>query len=89
MTDAMANLDSDLRYSVNGYRGIAWYLVGPEMVDTEETWWDGCQEPTGNVVCVMVGDDRRFTFNPSELTPLADEDYCSECGQIGCTADGR
>jgi len=44
---------------------------------------------SGRVVCVMVGDDRRFTFDPTEVTPLDDLDYCAECGQIGCTHDGR
>jgi hypothetical protein len=44
---------------------------------------------TGRVICVMVGDDRRFTFDPDELTPLDDLDYCASCGQVGCTHDGR
>ncbi len=81
-------------YSVKGYRGVAWRVYGWEL----ERYWDESEgifadDPderrTDKVVCVMVGDDRRFTFEPSELTPLDDDDYCGVCGQIGCTHDGR
>lgn len=53
--------------------------------------WDeeGCDVPTGELDVVMVGDDRVFVVDPADCTPLADEAYCSECGQIGCKADGR
>ena len=71
-------------YTVAGYRGIAWHAYGWETQPTEDTEWDGIEERTGLVVCVMVGDDRRFTFEPEELTPLRDDDYCGTCGQIGC-----
>jgi hypothetical protein len=27
---------------------------------------------------------RSFGFEPDELEPLAADDYCSECGQVGC-----
>ena len=76
-------------YTVAGYRGVAWSVYGWETQPTEDTEWDGIEERTGRVVCVMVGDDRRFTFEPDEVTPLNDEDYCASCGQIGCTHDGR
>ena len=36
----------------------------------------------------MIGDDKHFTFDPDELEPLDREDYCGECGQMGCTHDG-
>ena len=72
-------------YTVAGYRGIAWHAYGWETQPTDDTEWDGIEERTGLVVCVMVGDDRRFTFEPEELTPLRDDDYCGTCGQIGCT----
>jgi len=72
-------------YDVAGYRGVAWHVYGWELQPTEDTEWDGIEERTGRVVCVMVGDDRRFTFEPEELTPLRDDDYCGTCGQIGCT----
>lgn len=43
----------------------------------------------GTVVAVAVGDDTRHTFAAEDLTPIPEDAYCSECGQIGCTADGR
>ena len=41
------------------------------------------------VRAIMVGDDRVFTFELDELTVIGDDDYCHECGQIGCTGDFR
>ncbi len=76
-------------YTVDSYRGIAWHVYGWELEPTEDTEWDGIEVRTGKVVCVMVGDDRRFTFDPEDVTPLDDLDYCTECGQVGCTHDGR
>lgn len=76
-------------YAVKGYRGVAWRVYGWEMQPDEDTEWSGYEERTGKVVAVMVGDDRRFTFDPDELTPLADLDYCAVCGQVGCAHDGR
>lgn len=58
---------------VEGYGGVAWWVR--HVLD-------------GQVVCRMVGDDRNFSFDPSELSQLAREEYCGECGQIGCTHDG-
>lgn len=43
---------------------------------------------TGQVVCVMVGDDRHWAFDPEDVQPLEREEYCGECGQIGCGHDG-
>ena len=45
-------------------------------------------EDREHVRCIMVGDDRVFTFEIDELTAISDEDYCPECGQIGCKAYG-
>lgn len=107
-------------YAVDGYRGIAWYVLGWELAPLS-TWmcqdcdaagyerpqgggattskgdpdcehlsiaWDQDTERTGRVVAVMVGDDRRFVVDEEDVTPLAREDYCGECGQVGCTHDG-
>jgi len=71
-------------YTVEEYRGVAWRAYGWETQPTDDTEWDGYEERTGKVVCVMVGDDRRFAFDPDDLTPLADKEYCGSCGQIGC-----
>ena len=92
----------DGRFSVNGWRGVAFYLKGWEkawepmrvfVTDDDGNEWeqddpDGegewVDDTGGRVVAVMVGDDREHTVDTSDLTELADEDYCSGCGQIGC-----
>lgn len=76
-------------YTVQGHRDVAWRVYGWETEPDEDTEWSGYENRTGRVVCVMVGDDRKFTFDPEDLTPLDDLDYCAECGQIGCGHDGR
>ncbi len=54
--------------------------------------WAQDEEPTerrtGQVVFHMIGDDRRILCDESDLTPIAREEYCGECGQLGCTHDG-
>ena len=76
-------------YSVDGYPGIAWRVFGWETQPDEDTVWSGIEERTGNVICIMVGDDRRYSIDPANVHPLDDLDYCAECGQIGCRHDGR
>jgi hypothetical protein len=76
----------DRRFTVDGYRGIAFYFVESETVADEDTYWTGYEVETGNAVMVMVGDDRKHSIDPDEVTELADDAYCPECGQIGCTA---
>lgn len=75
-------------YRVAGHDGVAWRVRGWETEPDEDTEWSGIENRTGRVVCVMVGDDRPFTFDPKDVTPLAREDYCGVCGQIGCAHDG-
>jgi hypothetical protein len=101
-------LNMDARYTVAGYRGVAWYLVGYDTTMTAEAWtfagtddddpeddmlyvYDEPEEVEDRerVRAIMVGDDRVFIFDVDELSQIEDEDYCHECGQIGCTADGR
>jgi len=76
-------------YTVDGWRGIAWAVLGWEVEPTADTEWDGIEERTAYVLCVMVGDDRPHRFEPEDLTALGELDYCAECGQVGCTHDGR
>jgi hypothetical protein len=115
-------LDLDARYSVAGYGGIAFYLLGYETETTPESWEylgepegydpDTYHEETGyyypdenpsnyvysepeeipnygRVRAVMVGDDYVHSVDVDDLTVIGDLDYCAECGQIGCTHDGR
>lgn len=58
---------------VDGYGGVAFYVR--DVLDDQ-------------VHCVMVGDDRVWTFDRSDLTKIAREDFCGVCGALGCTHDG-
>jgi hypothetical protein len=86
--------NAGMRFRVSGYGGIAFYFRSVEI----ERFWDydlGVypEEPeereTGNVILVMVGDDREHSIDPDDVSALGENDYCHECGQIGCTHDGR
>lgn len=66
-------VDDDARY---GHAGVAWYIVA--------------QSPDGSEVdAIMVGDDATHRLRRDDLQLLDEDDYCSECGQIGCRGDGR
>lgn len=72
-------------YRVEGYAGIAWHVLGWETEPDEDTEWSGIENRTGKILCRMVGDDRDFSFDPEDLTPITAEEYCGSCGQIGCS----
>ena len=55
--------------------------------DTGEGEW--VNDMDGDVLVVMVGDDKRHRVSIEDLIPLDELDYCAECGQIGCGHDGR
>lgn len=81
----MSGVDMAARYRVEGWPGVAFYLTGYVETPTEDTWWDGILRVDFSRVCaVMVGDDREHIVDVEDLTPLADGEYCRECGQIGC-----
>jgi hypothetical protein len=83
-------LNMDIRYRVEGWRGIAWYPLGYELIRDEDYEWSGIEyENRDRVRMVMVGDDSVHIVDVGDLTPLDEDDYCHVCGQIGCTGDGR
>jgi len=71
-------------YTIDGWRGIAWYILGHETELDEDTEWSGYETRTGNLIAVMVGDDRLFSVDPSTVHPIPEGSFCPECGQIGC-----
>ena len=75
-------------YKVRGYGGIAFYVLGWETEPDADTEWSGYETRTGRVLAIMVGDDRKHSLDPEDLTPIARGAYCGECGQIGCAHDG-
>lgn len=72
-------------YTVAGYTGIAWAVLGWQTEPNADTEWTGQEDRTGKVVASMVGDDRQFLFDVNELTPISSYDYCGTCGQIRCS----
>lgn len=90
--------------AVDSYSGVAWRIVDfdkewePLMYrewDSDEGEWYDADSGEGEWVsiphrfeCYMVGDDTSFFFDESELTHIADEDFCDGCGQIGCRHGG-
>jgi hypothetical protein len=77
------------RYKVKGDDDAAWFVYGWETEPDEDTEWSGCENRTGNVVAVMVGDDRKHSIDPDDLIEIGEDDYCHVCGALGCTHDGR
>ena len=81
----MDSFNFEPAYTAQGWSsGIAWRVYAYETEPTEETIWSGYEEHTGRVLAHMVGDDRTYAFDPEDLAPLNDHDYCSCCGQVGC-----
>lgn len=82
-----SSFDFAKRYRAEDWDGIAWYALGYEKVRDEDYEWTGIEiENTSSIVCVMVGDDREYIFDVRQLSPLEEDEYCPECGQIGCKA---
>ena len=73
-------------YTVAGWgAGIAFHVYGWETEPDQDTEWSGYEYRTGNLVCGMVGDDRRFAVDPEDVSPLDPEAFCRDCGQVGCS----
>ncbi len=97
-------LDLDAYYTVKGYRGMAFAVVGyatkyvegetildcenPNCEHTSSWCWyelEGEEVPDYTTVrAIMVGDDREHFVALEDLTPIAEDDFCHGCGQIGC-----
>jgi hypothetical protein len=84
---------------VRGYGGVAWHTIEDEwepeeyvdiLVDEDGHEYAVVGETTnpneGMVCAMMVGDDQIFYFDPADVTEinLEEDDFCIECGQIGC-----
>lgn len=77
---------TDDRFKVSGYDGIAFYFHSLETRPDSDTEWTGIERETGNVLMVMVGDDRRHSVDPDDIELIPEDGYCPSCGQIGCMA---
>lgn len=76
-----------VRIPVSGV-DVAWHVMGWEVEADEDTEWSGFYNRTGQLVCVMVGDDQHHLFDPDDIEQMDREEYCGVCGQIGCAHDG-
>jgi hypothetical protein len=83
-------VDRDRAYRLEGWAsGIAWRVIGFHKFKDEDYEWSGIEcVDESRVDAHMIGDDQVFVFDVEELIPINDDEYCSECGQIGCTANG-
>jgi hypothetical protein len=56
--------------------------TGEEMAEEfDGEWVDG---DGSRLRLVMVGDDREFEADADECTLISADDFCSDCGQVGC-----
>ena len=62
-------------YRIIGEPGIAWRILGWETEPDGDTDWTGYETRTGFVVAIMIGDDRRFRFEPDDIVPIDDDEY--------------
>jgi hypothetical protein len=85
--------------TAEGYGGIAFWMDDwtkdiqekyVEYFDSDDSGevffgWEEVEVISDSVVeCYMVGDDRMFKFDISDLTRIDVNDFCGSCGQIGC-----
>jgi hypothetical protein len=54
-----------------------------EESDTDFHWVEEVIIPD-RFACVMVGDNRIFSFYEQDLEVIDEDEYCGSCGQIGC-----
>jgi len=76
--------DDEIKGVYSDGAGVALRVLGWQTEPDEDTEWSGYEQRTGRVVYRMVGDDQLFSADLDDLEPLAREDYCGVCGQIGC-----
>lgn len=73
-------------YAVDGLPGLAYTFRG--FVEAPDYAESGEIDDTQAVV-VAVGDDYRHVVSTEDLSVLPDGAACGQCGQLGCTHDGR
>ena len=74
-------------YSCKDFPGVAFRVlgweIGPALYDED---LDGYSR-SGKVAIYMVGDDKVWYVDPEDISPIEEDAYCHECGQIGCRAN--
>lgn len=92
-SNTVAGLSTDKHYRVNHMPGIAFYFRGMQT-ETRTEWycedgeedgyWDEEEVETGMAEMVMVGDDHIHIVDPDDIEELPEDEFCRDCGQIGC-----
>lgn len=83
-------IDFDANYTQTKRGGIALKLWGWEHEPNPDASWDGedfLPSDKERVLVCMVGDDHYFPIDRSDITKIEEEDYCAECGQVGCCSN--
>jgi hypothetical protein len=75
-------------------KGIAFRVIRNDYQDVHHVEYD---EESGSELhwveeipiqdrfaCVMLGDNKIFSFYEQDLEALDEDEYCGSCGQIGC-----
>lgn len=85
---------------VAGFRGVACVYLGPgkrwvpatyiaedeDGAEYEAESDEGEWESDDSIARIrMVGDDRVYEVDPDDCTPLAEDAFCADCGQLGCS----
>lgn len=56
-----------------------------EYLDIDFQYSEGeMVDDTDRYIVVMVGDDRKHIVDVDDCEEISGEDFCSECGQMGC-----
>lgn len=69
------------------FRGIAMYVHGNAVRtvwNEEEQWCESDGHYDDIYECVMIGDDEGHNIHEDDLELLNRDEFCAECGQIGC-----
>lgn len=70
------------RVKCDSLRGIACYVAEWDKVWSEDGWEENSQGD--QVYVIMVGDDQEHLVDFDDLTIIDEDEYCGQCGQIGC-----
>jgi hypothetical protein len=66
----------------NDFQDVEYFDVD-EVTGVDYSWFEEVTIPD-RFICVMIGDDRHFSFDEDDLVVLSEDEYCGSCGQIGC-----
>lgn len=77
------------RNAIRDHQSPDWLTRGETVswattVGKVAAWVVEDQSESGQVKIRMVGDDRDFFVDRSEVEVIHDDEFCGGCGQIGC-----